>query len=178
MAIRLSGRERTIFFLCLAVVFVYFVYIFLYQPFQEQRSDLSTQIEAAQREFMKNSKFIENSQAYQAEYDTYLEKFKQQGSEEEVMSSFVSEIEQIAAQFNVRIAEMKPRKVRREDFYNNFSVNLNINTRLNDLIRFLYVLQSDPHFFGVEEFRFDKNFPQNVNLQCQLTVSKTLFPVK
>ncbi len=178
MTPRLSGRERTIFIVCLAVICVYFIYIFFYQPFVEHRTDLATQIEAAQREFIKNSKFISSSQAYKAEYEIYLEKFKQRGSDEEVMSSIVSEIEQIAARFNIRIAEVKPQKVKRGDFYNDFSVNLDIDARLNDVIRFLYVLQSDPHFFGVDEFRFNKNFPQNVNLQSQLAVSKTLFPAK
>ena len=176
MALHLSHREKRIFVLCLITIFIYVSYHYGFVSLKEKKDALQLAVKTKERELRKNLGVVERGKVYDGEYQRILDKFKQTASDEKTMSSLLSEIEQVAGDTKMRISEMKPQRVRKVDFYNNFSVSLTMDDSLTEIMHFLYVLQDDIHRFSVDELRFDKMGPNVATLRCQLVISKVFIP--
>lgn len=174
---RLSTREQKILVLSLTVAFIYIGYAFLVKPATEKLSDLDQEIAAAQRRLDKSIAEIQKADSLENIWGVYENKFKQPASKEGTMSSILSEIEAVAAQLGIQIANLTPKRVRETEFYNRFSVTLTIDGEFNDILQFLHTLQNEPHLFYVEEIRFDKGTRQQANaVKTSLVLGKTFIP--
>ena len=178
MALDLTARERTIFAVCVVTIAAYATHSFLYKPMRSKRDEMSGKREILQKQLNRDLRLIRDGKNHQPEYDAALEKFRQKGSDEEVMSNMISDIERVSGQFKIRLVEMKPQKVRKVDFYNLFSLSVTFEGPLSEIVRFSYALQQEPYLFGVEELRMDKNFVRAGDLQCQMVLSRIGFSDK
>ena len=175
MNVSFSIRERIILVLCLISVFVYLNYAFVYKPAQERRSGIQDKIRIAQKQLKRDMRIIAQAKAYQGQYDKIFLEFQQSGTDEAVMSSILSEIERSSAEFKVKIAEMKPQRVKKGGLTSEFSVSMTLEGSLNEVIRCLHTLQQPPHLFGVSQLRIERQMFQGVDLQCQLILSRIFF---
>ena len=92
------------------------------------------------------------------------------------MSAILAEIESVAREIDLHITDLKPQKVRKGEFLNNFSVSLSANGRLEEITHFLYILQSSPHLFNIEELAIEKSSAQTQILQTRISLSRILIP--
>lgn len=172
-----SSREKMITVMLAGVVAAYAFVQGLYLPFQRKNETMAQKITVAQGKLRKNLGVIEQSKGIEQKYQYVLDTFRQKGSQEQVMSSILSEIEGVAGEVNMRIADMKPKRVRPVDLYNNFSVSLAVDAPLTEILRFVYLLQTPPHMFQIEELSLNNNAGRpDVPLRCQLVLSRTLIP--
>ena len=170
----LSSRERTILFACIGTAIVYCIYHVVFKPLAEKETVLMQQIDIASQQLQKHVTAIKKAKAIHEMYTAYLVRFSQNGSDEQMMSSMISEIDSIASRMGIRIADMKPQKVKREDFHNKFLVTLNLGGSLEAIVRFFYTLQDKEHSFGIDEIFMEKDPAQPSALKCRLVVSRTL----
>ena len=175
---RFTKRELVTFIICIILVVIYGSYIGIVRPLREKISSLDDDFESQQKKLRKNLKIIEKAKAMNRQYDQYLSQLKQSGSNEQVMASILSEIEQVAGQLGLKITDLKPKRVKREEYYNLFSVNLTIDSDLNEILQFIYTLQGEPHFFRVDEFTFEKGAQRNSGqaLKTRFVLSRILIP--
>ncbi len=93
------------------------------------------------------------------------------------MSSILSEIEETAGQLKLKISDLKPTRVKREEYNNRFSVTLTIDSKLVDIMHFLHLLQQTPHLFQIQEVYFEKSAMQDgSSLRTQLVLEKIYIP--
>ena len=92
------------------------------------------------------------------------------------MAAILSEIESVANQIKLRIDDMKPQKIKKVGFQNNFPVSLAVDGTLSSIIQFLYTLQNSPHYFDIDELYFEKGAMRTSQVKCRLILSKTLIP--
>ena len=90
------------------------------------------------------------------------------------MSLLLSQIESTAGRIPLTVLEIKPQKVRDEDFYNVFSINLTIEEEFIKVYRFLYDIQNAPLLFNVEELRLEKDPLKETFMKCTLILTKRL----
>ena len=169
-----SKREKKMAGVVVLVIFFSVVYRGVYVPLKNQVEFLNNKISVAEQRLSKTLKIIRRAKIAAKKYDDILDDFKQTVSDEQVMSSILSEIETVAGELKMRIADMKPKKVKRVDFYNNFSVSLSIDGQLSEIMLFIYRLQNSPHVFYIEELRLNKSSPRKVDLSCQVVLSRLL----
>ena len=173
---RLTLREQQILAIAFFVAFAYFNVHFIFRPLKEKITALENNIRSTQKRFLKNKRIIKKEEAVESEYAKHALSLKQKASDEQEMASILSEVEAVANQLNMRIADMKPNKVKRVDFYNSFSVNLTIEGELATTTHFLYALQNTPHLFKVDEIYFERSSFRASELRCRLILSKALIP--
>src|SRR3989338_3218387 len=101
----LSDRERNIAIVVVFLAVVWGIYQGVYAPFQKRTESLQSRIQVVQKKIRKNLKTIQESQALEEKYKDILASFRQGGSEGQVMSSILSEIEGVATEINMRIAD-------------------------------------------------------------------------
>jgi len=174
---RLTTREQIIFVVCLFLVFIYLGYQLGVKPLNEKVAFIKTKIEAEERKLGKHLAVLGNTSTLEEVYQVYLSHFKQSKSNEQVMSSMVSEIEDVASELSLRISDLKPKRVKTDQYSNHFSVSLTLESSLPDIIHFMHKLQNQPYLLAVEEFRFDKSArAEAATIKTQLVLSKTLIP--
>ena len=174
MSIRqMSKREQGIFIITLLAGLSYFVVYGVVKPFGEKKEALVAQIEAKQSVLDKYVKTIQRAKALEKENEVLFAQFKQPGANEQVMSQLLSEIESKSAELGLRISELKPRRVKKEDAFNRFSVSLSLECSLVNMLQLLYALQKDPHFFKIDEFVIEKGLQRQADtVKVHLVLSK------
>lgn len=171
-----SQREKIIFIIMVSWILAVMIYKVVYIPLFEKRQNIRTRIQQAEDRLNQSRKVMRKVKVFDRKYEDILQAFKQQDKDEKVMSAIFSEIETVASGMQMRIADMKPRKVRSVDFYNQFSVSLTLDGPLANIMRFLYSLESPPHLFYVEEMGISKVSTNGSELRCQLVLSRVLIP--
>ena len=173
---RLSSRENIIFMVCLLMVMIYVGYHFFYRFLKNQNALLADKMMVSEKRLKNHLKMLQKEPAISKEFDRYIPFFKQTMSDDQQMTSVISEIEASANDLEMRVTDMKPKKVKRIDFYNNFSVSLTVEGDLTPVIHFLYGLQNTPHFFNVDEAYFARSAVRTTLIRCRLVLSKALIP--
>ena len=174
---RLTKREQKIFILCVVLAVVYFIYNFLVKPARGKLAMLDQEIVAQNRRLAKNAAAMQRAHALETTIEFYEQKFKQSRSNEETISSILAEIEAVATQLHLQIANLTPKRVQEANLYKRFLVNLTMDGNFMDILQFVHILQSEPHFFDVEEVRFDKGMrEQTASVKTNLVLGKTFIP--
>ena len=174
---RLTVRERNILMACGILCFFYVFLLMVMNPFQEKLDSIDESIALKEKQLIKNLRVIGQAGALEQKYKEFLSQFKQTGTNEQVMSSILSEIDAVADSLQMHILDLKPQSVVKSGYKSEFPVNLTIESEFADIIKFIYLLQSPPHFFDVEEVHFEKNPNFNSGaIKTSLILSKTLIP--
>ncbi len=172
----LTKRESLIFTLCLILTGSYGGYFLVYKPLLENLSGMDTRIAISEKKLINNLKIVNKGKSIEGVYEKLVTPFRQKTSDEQAMTSILSEIESVANQTSLRISDMQPKKVKRIDFYNHFSVTLTVEGDMQPVIKFLYTLQNSPHLFKVDEIYLEKSSIKAREVRCRLIVSKPLIP--
>lgn len=176
IALHFSKREKVIFIIAFMALLVYVIYLLAYVPLQKQAASLKSKIHVAEVQLKKNLKIIRKSEVLEKQYKEILANFRQTVSDEQVMTSVLSEIESVAGKIDLHIADKKPKKPRKIDFYNSFAVSLSLEGELIELMEFIYILQNPPHMFHIDEVSLSRKSTRKTGLRCRLVLSRTLIP--
>ena len=169
-----SSRERLLFIFTCSTMVAGIVYAGIYFPLHQQSVAVQEQIDTAERQLQKTVHTIHKGKFSEQEYQVIAEHFKQTSSDEQEMSSLLSQIEAAARGIDLRIVDTKPKRPKVNELYNQFFVNLEIDGELVAITEFIQKLQNPPYFFHVDELHLNKFSPQIVGLKCQVTFSKIL----
>ncbi len=172
---RLTKREKTIFILCLTTVSIFVSYKIVFGPLMNKIKQVETDIEKQQDQLIKNIHLIKNAEGLTENSKVYIDRFKQTESNEQVMSSMISEIEESASQLKLPISEIKPKVVRKENYVNRFAVSLTMDSSWVDVLKLIHSLQQEPHFFDIEEIVFQKGSAVGI-VRTQWVLEKMSIP--
>jgi len=172
---KLTKREMHILILCVFIVLICTEYNVIIKPLNENILLTDTMINKEKAKLAKSLNVLSKEKKYKQRYIEYLSRFLQKQNDEEVMSLILSEIEDIAGKLKLQISELKPKKVNIKQYFSSFSVSLKIDSSFIDIMNFLYILQSNPYLFKVEELKFDKSFNRkNQIVRTHLVLSRIL----
>ena len=175
MSIRpFSAREKNILILCLLVVGFYLVYHFGYQQIKDDTAVQQKLILEKKKEIRRYGSVLRGGNVISQKIKNYEELFKQQSSDEGEMTRMLSDIEAVAQKGAIKIVNMEPGRIKGQDFYNYFSVNVQTQSSLRKICAFLYDLEAKPYLFHIDEMRIEKYSIQAEDLKCQLVVSRFL----
>ncbi len=172
----LSSREKWSVALSLIVVIGGIFYYGVLLPSKEAQEAAEQKADGLKRKLIKEQQLIEQSLQITASYEEYVRLFVQEFSDDEQMSAIIAEIETVARQINLRFSQIKPDRVKNEEFYNIFAVNLTAEGKMEELTRFFYLLQNRPHLFAIKQLRLEKDPDNTSQLKAHLIVHRSLIP--
>ena len=174
---KLSKREKFIAGICVMFVASYIGYGLIYKPADKEVAYLDGEIQRKQREIVKGLSIIKKEKRREGEYRSIEQKFKQGKPDEQVMSVLLAEIESVAHGLEIKISNLNPQKLKKENGYHYFSVSLTLDSSLEDILRFIYLLQREPHIFYIEDLRLDKvTRKKSQKIKTRLVLGKLLIP--
>lgn len=167
-----SKREQVILYIFTAVFVVYGVFQFVHKPFQREAIQIDSQIEAMERKLQKAYEMIRAGEGLDERIRGQFDDMVLTRTPEEEMSSLLSELEGLASEARIQIADMKPQPVRAQDRIFVFSVQLTLDHDLKTTVNFIRLLQEAPHALTIDEFSFERASSAQGNLRCVLFVSR------
>ncbi len=171
---RLNHREKYFAIISGLLLFAWFLGNVIFKPAWRFSSEWSAKLQLNKGRLTKDRRLIVEGPAIDREYEAYLPFFRQAQGDEATMSLLLSQIELTASRIPLPVLEIKPQKVKGEDFYNEFSINLTIEEEFNKIYRFLYDIQNAPFLFNVEELRLEKDPLKESFMKCTLILTKRL----
>jgi len=169
-----SSREKMIFVVCVVVVLIYGGYRFGYQALQESTATRQQRVLQAEKELRQYKDVVREQSLVSRKLLAYKEMFAQKGSDEQEMTKMLSEVEAAAQNINMKIINMEPERIKKGDFYNYFSINVQAQGSLKKIFEFLYALESQTYRFRIDEMRLEKYSLRADELKCQFVVSRFL----
>ncbi len=173
---RLTSRELNILVMCIFMVVVYVGYHLVYKPLNNRLLSLEGRIEIARKKIREKMRILQREDAVKSEYRTFESLLKQKQSDSREMASILAEIEAVANQVGLRLADLKPRKVRSEGFFNQFSVSLSVEGEMPLINRFLYLLENEPYLYDIDDVQLEKRSVRTSLVRCELQLSRFLIP--
>lgn len=172
MIFNLSKREKRISLLTGGVILFALLYNFLFEPMVKIWVDLDKQILTKEIRLKKNLQTISQREIIESKYARYVGLIPVGGEspDEKRAAELLSEIERIASDAAVRINEMKPRQVKDFESYRKFTIELETEASIADLLRFIYDLESQPRFLKVEKLRLNAKDTQSHILKCYILI--------
>jgi len=173
---RISKKERALLYI--AVIFVslaVFSRVVLF-PALGKSADLNRQIQLKKRMIENSLRLLNQKENIQKEFQGYAKYARQKFSEEEETASFLKEIEDIARNSQVQLIDLKPYSSERKDFYIEDKVEIETESNMNQLITFIYNLQSSESLLRVAKFHISPKVDKPDILKTYLTITKALIP--
>ena len=168
----ITKRERTFAIATVSVAVVAIVYNFIIEPIIGQWNVLDKKIKDKEIVLKKHSRILrdkDNIERLRAEYAKYFETNKLTPEEESAVA--LSRIEKIARETNVRITNIKPLLSKSFGSYNKFTFRVATESKLKELTKFIYDLQSSDQLLKVERMvlRAKENEPTTIKAILNIT---------
>lgn len=113
--------------------------------------------------------------AVEREYGRFGSVIKMRGSSEEENAQMLSEIDKWAGQNKIKLSATKPRETRKDQDCEYYSVEVEVEANMTELIGFIYALESSPQLLRVERLTLDaKGGKQQDSMRGTLVISKVV----
>jgi len=170
-----SKRERTLVIGVASLVFASLLYIFLVEPVIKRYGGTGEQIEAKRLKLKKASKLLKQKEQVSSLFQELSGIVKSgQGSQEEEMAELLSEIENLARESNIRISGMKPLSIKEISFYKKYTVEIDSEGSIEELMKFLHAVQASPQVLKVEQLELTSKSGAQGSLKVSLLINKLL----
>lgn len=172
----LKKKDWLIIYTLVGLVFVFLILKVIVQPFHDKLSGVNKQVLLQEARLKKGIGLLENKAAIDNEYGKYASYFSLQDfSNEEIVASFLREIERISRESGFLILDIKPQKDPTSDkISKQFEISIKAEADLRQLTTFLHNLYNSNLLFSVEKMILvpKENSP---NLNVSLTVAGVSF---
>lgn len=170
----LSNREKRLFYFTITLILIWIVQRFAIKPIFVKWKEIDEKIAVSSLKLEKNTKIISRKERIKREYENYASSVKMEGTEEEEMAKFLTEIESLASKSSVRITDIKPRPIKRVQIFKKYIVELEAEGDISQLSKFIYDIQNSSQLLKVDKFSLGTKGAGTNLLKCHLLVSKIL----
>ena len=172
----LSKRERLI--LNVAAFFVSMILLdrLIINPVSSKMRSLGQEIEDEKTAIKKNLRLVAQKDKISSESEKYNSYVSSSKSEEEEMTSILKEVENLANKSSVYLIDMKPGGLKESASTKKYLINLNLESQMEQLIEFMYNVESSNHLFIIEKYQVGPKSKESSVAKCSITISKTIIP--
>ena len=173
---KLSKKERLTLYAAGAIVSLMFVDRLIISPVFSRLKSLDEEIREKETSIRKNIKILaqkDRIQASSANYGSFSG--GRVGSDEEEMTSFMKEMEDMANKSSVYLVDIKPGAVKSQEQLKKYFVTLNCEAQMEQIVDFMYGLENSSRFFTIERYQITPKAKDSSLARCSIAVSKTFF---
>jgi Tfp pilus assembly protein PilO len=170
---KLSVRERNILYALITIVCIVLIYIILVEPLFMRWNDVNDKIGIQKARLKKSLSLIKDKNNIEAEYDSYAERLKKRHNDEQEMTLVLDEIEKTARRSNLKITSMRPKPQRQSQHYTRFEVEIETESDMDSLMRFIYDIKNSPQLIKIDRLNFNtRGSHQAVLIRAVMLISK------
>lgn len=126
---------------------------------------------AARRELEQKRRILAQYAVADPDRETRLLRYRQRDPDEQVRNRMLVCLRAAAEQNRIRIVSMKPLPVRQEGPLKEFSISMNVEGSIADVVRFFDDVESGDNHLKIQEFRAARVHVLKDVLGCQMTAA-------
>ena len=173
---RLSKKERLMLYVAGTIVSALFLDRLIISPVFSRLKGLDEEIREKEISVRKNIRILSQKdriRASSANYGSFSG--GKLGSDEEEMTSFMKEMEDMANKSSVYLVDIKPGAVKGQEQFKKYFVTLNCEAQMEQIVDFMYGLENSSRFFTIERYQITPKAKDSSLARCSIAVSKTFF---
>ena len=151
MPANITKREKRLVMATIGMVLAALAYNFTLEPLVKRWNDLGEEIRTKEIVLRKHSRILREKETIErlhSEYAAYFQTEKLTPEEESAVA--LSTIEKLARAANTHITNIKPLGTKSFDGYNKYTFRVSLESRIGELSRFIYDLQSSKQLLKIE----------------------------
>jgi Tfp pilus assembly protein PilO len=170
---KLSSREVKILFISISIITIVIIYLLVIDPLMMHWQNISQKIEVAKARLHKSIVLMQAKKGIDEEYKLYAKKLQSTGSNEQEMARMLNELEKTASESGVKILSIRPRPVEEKDYHRYFEVEIDTESQMGYLMRFIYYLKNSPQLLKVGRISLSAGGSRDTSaVRAVLAVSK------
>jgi len=171
---KLSTREKIGVFLGVVFILAVFLDNLVIKPISARVKALNMEIKTNEAQLTRYLHNLSRKDWVLKEYQEYIKYVRKGDSDEEETAKVLGEIETLARESNLTLADMKPRMPRVIGFYKEYTVEIEVEGGMNSIVRFLYQLNNSTQLLRSEKLRLYQKKKSSSTIKGSILVTKIL----
>jgi len=171
----LSKREKRILLLTVLVGSLSLTYIMVVEPLFKRFNELNSEIMLKKRKLQKIYALLGHKDKIEAEYEKIIKADVKDASDEEIIANILKQIETSAKDSGVQLSNIRPERIRQEDYYKRLSIEVNAEAPINALFKFIYKLETSPALLKIERLQITPSRRQEGFVESTFIITKISF---
>lgn len=168
---KLAKRERLILYVCIFLILITILDRFVFKPLADRLFKLHQEIQVMEAKLIKGLRAERQRDVILKEYKNYETYLKIKGSDEEIVSELLREIEKLARESNVSLSDIKPRSTNKRAMFKEYTIEVRTDASLKDVVNFLYRLNSSILLLQVDKLVLNLAEEQGDILKVNMVIS-------
>ena len=174
---KLSKRERAVFYSAVFVVLLLLLDRSIIYPVYSKIKSLNTQIKDKEIGIVKDMRILAQKERIEAEAKKYASYASQTEAEEEAMTAFLKEIEELANKSSLYVVDMKPQGVKEEKNKSiKYMITLSCEGQMEQVMNFMYNVENSNSLLTVERYQMGPKTRESSIAQSSMSISKIAVP--
>jgi Tfp pilus assembly protein PilO len=170
----LSKRQRTLLALAVAVVAIAALERLVYAPVVGRLAELDQEILLKENQLKRNLKNLATREAVLNAYAPYSAAVPTAGSPDETIGGLLAEIEELAGKTGLALVNVRPKPATKVEVGKQYPVDIEFDTEMGPLMRFIHGLHSSKHLLRVSQLRLDPKAGAGSPVKVYLLINKTV----
>jgi len=171
---KLSKKEKIGLSLAIAFMAIASLDRLIVSPIRDRFQRINQTIKISEKQLAHDLRNVHQQEQITAEFEKYVEFVARSGSDEEEVAKILGEIESMARQSNVYLANMKPQTSKEIDFYIEYAVEIEAEAEIDQLTKFLYQLNTSAQLLRVEKLRLSSKKKGDKTLKASMLITRIL----
>ena len=172
---RMSKREKTVFTVTVLCVSVALVDRAMIAPIASRIRLLDEKIAAQTELVKKNVRIVAEKDRVKATAKEFSVYSRKAATQEEEVAFLLGEVETLARKNSLYIVDMKPLGMQEDKGSRKYSVDLNCEAQMDQLVSFMHDVENSQKLFVVESFNITSKSKDSSIAKCNLRISNIIF---
>jgi hypothetical protein len=173
---RLSKRDKMIAYIVMFLLSLIVLDRMILSPVSSKMKLLNEEIKAKEANIKKSLRIISQKDRITAESQKYSPYMGKGSSEEEEISNFLKDVEELASNSSVYLVDLKPGGVSSVGSAKKCLVLLNCEAQMQQIITFMFNIENSNKLLTIEKYQINPKSRESTVAQCVITVSKIIMP--
>lgn len=174
--LKLKPRERFLVFVTGGVAVLCVFYQFAVVPAVERLQTIREDITIKTKQLLADRRSIAQREAVLKAYERYAHLMQAVGSDEEETSKLLSAVADLAKGSEVTVVNLKPRPAETSGLAKRYQVELESESTLESLTRFIYQVEQSAQQLTVDKLSAKQDEKPESPLKCTIRVSRLTIP--
>ena len=168
---KFSSKERQFFYLTIFLVALFFADRFVFKPMAERLAKLEDEITRKEKSLLKGLRIEGKKENIFKEYKDIERYLNVGGSDEEITSELLREIERIGRETGISLSDIKPRSTQKRTQYREYMIEVRTESNMQDLIKFLYHLEGSNLLLRIQKLTLNLKEENSDVLKANMLIS-------
>ncbi len=172
---RMSARERLVLYCAVAVILAAAADRLVIGPILGRARALDQRIRAEEEAARHNRRIIAEQDRVKATLATLDSYSKQAQTQEQEIANILGEVEQLARKTSLYLADIKPTGVQEDSITRRYSVDLNCEAQMEQIVSFIYEIETSGTLFLVDSFVISPKSKDSSVAKVNMKISSVIF---